>query len=476
MAVVFCEGCRRHADKSFIVDALQTRIGDRDGQQLFVRENNGDVTAHLWSASANQWNLVSTSAPRWRTVHFTDNTIQIGTVVSGEGSGASKKEHDGKEYDYVFDIDIEDGKPPLKLPYNLSESAWDAARRFLERNELPMSYYEQVANWISDNTKGARLGQQDQPPPQQHDPWGTDRRYRPGDVGHSSTSGERKLPQRTYVNILEGNAQNAINKIAESAQQLKDGGKLDPVSQLGEEDFGALRALVNQLTQSPRDPHPTDGQIAALLTAISKWPRQQRVPALAIIARLAVSPSFVSTTCSGDKTVIDTLASAGVFEQRQETANNAVHAIRLLVNLFASESGRLIADGAFDTATKLVRPFAAEPESPAQYKALATLYLNYAILLVSNAPFTESASREARAEVLVVDIANVLECESPHAADPDTLFRTLCALGTLLTLGDKFRTKMKGGIAGTLHFANAKPGAQMPNVKEVMQEIRDELR
>ncbi|RMY45821.1 hypothetical protein D0865_09675 [Hortaea werneckii] len=438
-------------------DALQTRTGERDGQQLFIRENSGDVTAHLWSASTNQWNL-------------------IGTVVAGEGSGASKKEYNGKEYDYVFDIDIEDGKPPLKLPYNLSESAWDVARKFLENNNLPMTYYEQVANWIQDNTKGARIGQQDQPPPQQHDPWGTERRYRPGDAGHSSTSGERKLPQRTYVNILEGNAQNAINKIAESAKQLKDGGKLDPVSHLSEEDFGALNALVNQLNQSPQDPHPTDGQIAALLTAVSKWPRQQRVPALAILARLAVSPSFISSTCAGEKTIIDTLSQAGVFEQRQETANNAVHAIRLLVNLFASDAGRLIADGAFDTATKLVRPFAAEPESPAQYKALATLYLNYAILLASNAPSTESASREARAEVLVIDIANVLECESPHAGDPDALFRTLCALGTLLTLGDKFRAKMKGGIAGTLHFANAKPGAQMPNVKEVMQEIRDELR
>jgi phospholipase A-2-activating protein len=59
----------------------------------------------------------------------------------------------------VFDIDIEEGKPPLKLPYNLTESPWDAARKFLERNKLPMTYYEQVSAWISDNTKGASLGQ-----------------------------------------------------------------------------------------------------------------------------------------------------------------------------------------------------------------------------------------------------------------------------------------------------------------------------
>lgn len=55
-------------------------------------------------------------------------------------------------------------------------------------------------------------------------------------------------------------------------------------------------------------------------------------------------------------------------------------------------------------------------------------------------------------------------------------FRALCALGTLLTLGDGFRRKMKGGVSGTLHFLSTKPEAQLANVKEVIQEIRDELR
>lgn len=35
------------------------------------------------------------------------------------GSGR-KQLHDGKEYDYVFDVDIQEGAPPLKLPYNIS--------------------------------------------------------------------------------------------------------------------------------------------------------------------------------------------------------------------------------------------------------------------------------------------------------------------------------------------------------------------
>lgn len=387
--------------------------------------------------------------------------------------------HDGKEYDFVFDIDIEDGKPPLKLPYNLTESPWDVARKFLERNELPFSYYEQVANWISDNTKGARLSQDsgptNQPPPHVRDPWGTERRYRPGDVGSSSVSGQRKIPQRTYLDIIEGNPANALNIISQKTEELSKAGTISPDQTLQPDELAALKALPTQL-QNKQDPHPTESQISALLKVASQWPCKSKVPAVGVLALLAVSPSFVSTTSARDKTVVDTLGAAGLFDPRQETANNVVHAIRLLVNLFKSDSGRLIVDGTFDAVLQLVRPFAAQPESPAQAKALATLYLNYAVLLTSGAPSSEAAMREARATTLLTDIANLLECESPHAADGDALYRTLAALGTLLSLGDDFRQSLKSGISGTLHFVSAKPSSQLPNTKELIQEIRDELR
>lgn len=40
-------------------EALHTQTGQKDGQQLLIRENDGSVTAHLWSSSTGQWNLVS---------------------------------------------------------------------------------------------------------------------------------------------------------------------------------------------------------------------------------------------------------------------------------------------------------------------------------------------------------------------------------------------------------------------------------
>jgi phospholipase A-2-activating protein len=44
---------------------------------------------------------------------------QIGQVVDAIGSGR-KQLYEGKEYDYVFDVDVSEGVPPLKLPYNIS--------------------------------------------------------------------------------------------------------------------------------------------------------------------------------------------------------------------------------------------------------------------------------------------------------------------------------------------------------------------
>ena len=35
--------------------------------------------------------------------------------------GSSRKQlYQGKEWDYVFDVDVQEGVPPLKLPYNAS--------------------------------------------------------------------------------------------------------------------------------------------------------------------------------------------------------------------------------------------------------------------------------------------------------------------------------------------------------------------
>src|SRR5258708_7635284 len=79
----------------------------RDGDNVYAYQvsacgpsEDRYLIPHQWEAEQIKW-------------------TKIGTVVDAVGSGR-KQLYEGKEYDYVFDVDIQDGAPPLKLPYNAS--------------------------------------------------------------------------------------------------------------------------------------------------------------------------------------------------------------------------------------------------------------------------------------------------------------------------------------------------------------------
>ena len=65
--------------------------------------------------------------------------------------GGGRVTFEGKEYDYVFDIDADNGQM-LKLPYNLSVDPWHAAQDFIHKNELPQGYLETIAQFIIKNS------------------------------------------------------------------------------------------------------------------------------------------------------------------------------------------------------------------------------------------------------------------------------------------------------------------------------------
>jgi len=80
--------------------------GKKEGEVKMVR--NGDVVeAHQWDSRSSNWQ-------------------KIGEVVDAVGQGR-KQLYEGKEYDYVFDVDIQDGVPPLKLPYNVTGESFKYA-------------------------------------------------------------------------------------------------------------------------------------------------------------------------------------------------------------------------------------------------------------------------------------------------------------------------------------------------------------
>ena len=52
----------------------------------------------------------------------------------------------------MFDVDVAEGAPPLKLPMNKGDDPYDAAEIFLQKHQLPFSYLEQVIEFIQQNT------------------------------------------------------------------------------------------------------------------------------------------------------------------------------------------------------------------------------------------------------------------------------------------------------------------------------------
>ncbi|KAJ6531599.1 phospholipase A-2-activating protein [Mycena vulgaris] len=155
------------------MDALNTP-GKKVGQTKLVL--NGDVTeVYHWDGSV--WQRIGERAE------------------APSGSGQTKTFFEGKEYDYVWNVAIEDGEPALKLPYNVSEAPAAAAQRFLERNNLSLNHVNTIVEYIYQNTPGQTLGAGSE---QYVDPYTGASRYQ------SSTASAPAAPASSYMDPYTG--------------------------------------------------------------------------------------------------------------------------------------------------------------------------------------------------------------------------------------------------------------------------------
>ncbi|KAF2151992.1 putative polyubiquitin binding protein [Myriangium duriaei CBS 260.36] len=434
-------------------DFLKNKSGTKEGQVQMIREDNGNITAHTWSTAAQQW-------------------INVGTVVDSAGSSGRKVTHNGQDYDYVFDVDIEDGKPPLKLPFNTSQNPYEAAQKFIADNELPITYLDQVANFILQNTQGANIGNSSasQGRTPGTDPWGTENRYRPGEAGAPPPREDtrpRSLPQTQYLSITTANLPAIRKKVAEL------NGSEDSAARLSTDELTSLESLTKQIQSSPRDPKPQSVQIDTILKIATTWSPASRLPGLDILRLCAISPSFAASTSAGNTTIVDTLEKAEAFSQQAERPNNTMMAIRVLVNMFDSKEGRLIVDGASEQILTLIEPFTLSTNKNLS-AAIATILINFAVLSTTSAPSQESTFREVRGTKLATLAQNLLQ----SSTDSETTYRGLVAFGTLLSLGEDFRkqTAKVNEVNTLLSKVSGGPFGKENRVKHLVEEIKDLLR
>ena len=315
---------------------LQQKSGTKEGQVVMIREGNGNITAHQWSTAASQW-------------------ISVGTVVDTQGSSGRKQDYMGQDYDYVFDVDIQEGAPPLKLPYNISQNPYEAATKFLQENELPMTYLDQVTNFITSNTQGAILGESDQAQEVGPDPFGIESRYRPGEVTSPASRAvppptqNRKLPQKTYLPIKQASVKQIQRKLLQINEKLVSDGDKDMA--LNPTDIQTLQSLIDYLEANRAERWELSTVIPSYLELVIRivttWSSAHQLPGLDLLRLLtAESPGVANYRGPGDETIVEVLKRSNVFENI-DLVNNIMLAVRAFTNLFETVEGRALASSKF---------------------------------------------------------------------------------------------------------------------------------
>ncbi|KAL2160983.1 hypothetical protein VTH06DRAFT_8695 [Thermothelomyces fergusii] len=413
--------------KSWLLD----HPGKKDGQVIMVLEDNGSIGAYQWSLGQQKW-------------------ILVGTVVDSTGSSGRKVQYNGREYDYVFDVDIEDGKPPLKLPYNLSENPYEAATRFLGENKLPISYIDQVANFIVTNTKGATIGQTAEVPPAE--PFGPSGQSQPGEA----TQAKKYLPHREYLALTQAKWEPVIKKLKSlNEKHLLAGNKHIAMNPDG---VNRLETVVKTTVGSP----PQKSSPPALLEAqrtvynlVTQWPYGDRLPALDVLRCFVAWPGSASLSDSKYGNVVD-IALRGTldaqdpvppadapltelitsFDASKLNINNVMMALRTMTNLFATAEGRKLAAAEATAIISLIARIAGVEGD--QGGPIGADNLNLQIALTSASfNFTCLALNEKGSvdlELLML-LCQAAEAVIRRQDDQEVLFRALMTLGMVLAMG-----------------------------------------
>uniref|UniRef100_A0A674D7I8 Phospholipase A2-activating protein n=1 Tax=Salmo trutta TaxID=8032 RepID=A0A674D7I8_SALTR len=416
--------------------------GNRDGQTRLIKEGQ-KVEAYQWSVADSRW-------------------MKIGDVVGGSNQQTSKKvNYEGKEYDFVFTIDINEGGPSMKLPYNVTDDPWLTAHNFLQKNELSPMFLDQVANFIIENTKGHTLGAA---PPSAADPFTGKATGSTSAIGGGaySSAASRQTSTNIYFPKTDGVTFEQANATQIMAKLRELNGGAPGEYRLSEEVLGSLEKLLVSVCDPCASEQPTTEQIS-LLWKTSHWPEDIVFPVLDIL-RLAVRhPQVNESLCGGDADDGVALCNhlLSLMKPQARPANQML-ALRTLCNCFSGWRGRAL----LLAQREAVLSRAADLCSVCNkniHIALATLVLNYAGSLHGQPDL------EAKAQCLSVASAALESVQ-----DKEAVFRLLVALGTTVA-SDQTAQDLAKSLGVTSQIAKYTSVTDPAKVGECCQLVLKEL-
>ncbi|CAG8607111.1 16751_t:CDS:10 [Funneliformis mosseae] len=356
--------------------------GKNEGQVIMVR-NRDSVEAHQWSQADQSWH-------------------KVGDVVDAIGKDR-KQLYNGREYDYVFDVDIGDGVPPLKLPYNVSDNPYKAAQEFIWSNELPQSYLDQIANFIERNAQAVSLGTGSQ----YADPFTGSSRYTPSGTSNNSSynssvpsvptnvqntlttgtdpwtrpetsnspSGKVKaIPQKSYLTFQKANIQAIFKKIGQINETLLANEKTRNIA-LSTDEISTLEKLILFL-QNPSTRAASiiehQSEFDMICKIITRWPFDNRFPGIDLLRLQILYTSIPSKYVDNDESIVDLVTkSAGINTWPKDSIPNKdqeTNAIFAVLNQTIPDDNNIL-----QIMEMLVELLKSETDSEVIYRALVTL-------------------------------------------------------------------------------------------------------
>ncbi|KAG9300272.1 hypothetical protein G9A89_011345 [Geosiphon pyriformis] len=407
--------------------------GNKEGQVLMIKSGN-IVEAHQWSSANQAW-------------------TKVGEVVDAVGQ-SRKQLFNGKEYDYVFDVDIGEGVPPLKLPYNATDNPYQAAQEFIWTNELPQSYLDQIAEFINKNAKGINL---DSGSSQYADPYTGASRYNPGNninnsavqsdlvravdpwtrpgTSTSSTISSKPttsiLPQKTYITFQQANLPAIFKKISQLNEELRTTESSDET--LTNMEITALEKFINLLQKPSTGSDVSEAshkEITLIHKILTKWPAGYRFPGLDLLRLIILYSPTASLFKGKNGSIINLIVDAaqltnwptdGLPSKVQET--NLMLALRAFANLFETREGSGLLREAASAILELISSTWSKSTNKNTRIALITVLLNYSVLYRENPD----------EEIILLLMANIVELLESET-DPEVVFRAIVTVGTLITM------------------------------------------
>lgn len=381
----------------------------KDGQTKMVRQPDGKVFCYQWEN--NKWNAIG----------------EVTGASGGTQSTSGKTLYEGKEYDYVFSVDISDTDPPIKLPYNRGEDPWHTAQKFIHKNNLPQAYLDQVANFIVKNSDTPILHHQTANSSYQ-DPFTGGNRYVPGTstnefstignvdpfTGSSSystqaatnqplvnfTGGQKKhFPYNKYSTFDNCDANKVLDKLRDFNSKTGDNNM-----SVNEE---ILQAVI-KLTE--KEPQLDSNSINGILHLLN-WPKEILFPVLDV-ARLSIRNEEIYNHLN-PSSFLD-----NIIQNLNSTAANQLMSIRCITNLMRHETGR---KNIFLRIEHIIEILKNIKEGSANLQiALATFYLNLSVAQVHVAD-------QEKCRLIADGILELLK----WSMDLEACYRSLQGLGNL---------------------------------------------